>query len=118
GLGWDLWNMVETIGAFGLGVSVLLLAYNIVVSLRAGERAPADPWDGRTLEWSIPSPPPEYNFAEIPHVRTRDSWWWMKRDIADGSAEPPSTKPKAPIEMPLPSYFPATAALGLTIAAA
>ncbi|ACZ38068.1 cytochrome c oxidase subunit I [Sphaerobacter thermophilus] len=118
GMGWDLWNMVETVGAFGLGLSMLLLVYNVVTSLRSGERAKADPWDGRTLEWSIPSPPPEYNFAEIPHVRGRDDWWRRKQEIADGSAQPPATQPKAPIELPLPSYVPLLASLSLTIAAA
>ena len=47
--------------------------------------APADPWDGRSLEWSIPSPPPEYNFAEIPVVEARDDWWHRKyTEDADG----------------------------------
>ena len=43
-----------------------------------GEIAADDPWDGATLEWSIPSPPPVYNFARIPTVHSRDAWWAMK----------------------------------------
>ncbi|MDI3339526.1 MAG: cytochrome c oxidase subunit I [Sphaerobacter sp.] len=118
-MGWGFWNTVETVGAFGLGLSMLLLAYNIVHTLRAGERAPADPWDGRTLEWAIPSPPPVYNFAEIPEIRARDPWWQMKRDREAGRPAPtPVRQPAEPIELPLPSYFPVMVALGLTIAAA
>src|SRR5918911_780701 len=71
-------NQLSTIGAIGLGFSVLLFAINIFVSLRGGEPAPDDPWDGATLEWSIPSPPPVYNFARIPTVHSRDAWWAMK----------------------------------------
>lgn len=39
-----------------------------------------DPWDGRTLEWSIPSPPPVYNFAVVPTVQGRDEWWRLKHE--------------------------------------
>ena len=69
---------MSTIGAIGLGFSVLLFVINIFTSLRYGEIAADDPWDGATLEWSIPSPPPVYNFARIPTVHSRDAWWAMK----------------------------------------
>jgi cytochrome c oxidase subunit 1 len=49
--GWNGWNMVATIGAYMMGVSILIFAYNAIRSLRTGEPAPADPWDGATLEW-------------------------------------------------------------------
>ncbi len=71
-------NQMSTIGAIGLGFSVLLFVINLFVSLRYGEVASDDPWDGATLEWSIPSPPPVYNFARIPTVHSRDAWWAMK----------------------------------------
>ena len=77
-MGWDLWNIVATAGAFFLAASVLVFIYNAFRSLRQGELAGNDPWDGRTLEWSIPSPPPEYNFAEIPTVHSRDAFWEQK----------------------------------------
>src|SRR5205814_1581862 len=77
-LGVTTLNQVSTVGAIGLGFSVLLFVVNIFVSLRSGEVAPDDPWDGATLEWSIPSPPPVYNFARIPTVHSRDAWWAMK----------------------------------------
>ena len=52
---------------------------NIIYShAGAGDIAGNDPWDARSLEWSIPSPPPEYNFAEIPVVEARDDWWHRK----------------------------------------
>jgi cytochrome c oxidase subunit 1 len=78
GYGWDTMNMLETIGAFIIALSVLIFFVNIIYSTKRGKRAPADPWDARSLEWSIPSPPPEYNFAEIPIVQARDDWWHHK----------------------------------------
>src|SRR5215212_9289066 len=78
GMGWELWNMVATAGAFMMGLGVLLFVHNAVTSLRRGERASGDPWDARTLEWSIPSPPPVYNFATIPLVHGRDALWAVK----------------------------------------
>lgn len=77
-LGLDFWNMVSTIGVFILTAGILVYLYNLKISLRDGELAGADPWDGRTLEWSIPSPPPEYNFAHLPLVRGRDALWVEK----------------------------------------
>ncbi len=78
GYGWDTMNLIETVGAFVIMVSVLIFFVNIIYSTKRGPVAPADPWDGRSLEWSIPSPPPEYNFAEIPVVEARDDWWHRK----------------------------------------
>ena len=117
GMGWDLWNMVSTIGALILGAGMLLFMHNIVRSWRKGELADGDPWDGRTLEWSIPSPPPEYNFAEIPTVYDRDDWWAKKRGnvkhgvpVSGGSGEEEHS-----IHMPQPSYWPLVVALGICI---
>jgi cytochrome c oxidase subunit 1 len=87
GMGWDFWNMVATAGAFMIGISVLVFMYNAAISLRRGARAGADPWDGRTLEWMIPSPPPEYNFREIPTVHGRDELWLRKHPYPHGAAE-------------------------------
>ena len=53
--------------------------YNMWVSARRGVQAPADPWGGATLEWTIPSPPQEWNFTDEPTVAERDPVWGMKR---------------------------------------
>ena len=85
GMGWDTWNLVATIGAFIMAASILVFLHNAARSLRRGAPAGNDPWDGRTLEWSIPSPPPAYNFAVIPHVRGRDDWWLQKHPHLHGA---------------------------------
>ncbi len=72
GLGWDSWNLVATIGSYGLAFGILLFVINVVRALRAPRHAPADPWDGATLEWATASPPPAHNFDVIPDVRDRD----------------------------------------------
>ena len=141
GMGWDLWNMVSTVGAFIIGLSILAFIWNVVHNFRKGEKAGNDPWDGRTLEWSISSPPPEYNFATIPMVDSRDAYWEQKRrrvtavPVAGASnGEPQEDDPTTSglvhtaqkeadeghhgIHMPSPSYFPILVALGLGLAAA
>ena len=75
GLGWGGWNLLITLGAFLFAAGFLLMLVNVWWSLRRGERAGANPWDAGTLEWSIPSPPPPYNFATIPRVGSRHPLW-------------------------------------------
>jgi len=79
GTGWDLWNLIATLGAFVLAASVWLFVMNVFISWRRQEPAGNDPWDGATLEWTISSPPPVYNFAAIPTVTARDAFWVEKR---------------------------------------
>ncbi|MEJ0047868.1 MAG: hypothetical protein WDN04_18415 [Rhodospirillales bacterium] len=74
-MGWNILNLVSTVGAFVLAAGVLLLLVNVIQSLRSGRLAGANPWDGATLEWSVPSPPPSYNFAVIPTVVSRHPLW-------------------------------------------
>ncbi len=62
------WNMVSSIGAFMLGFAALIFFYNMVVSWRFGEPAPANPWRALTIEWQVSSPPSKFNFDEIPQV--------------------------------------------------
>jgi cytochrome c oxidase subunit I+III len=75
GLGWDAYNLVETVGAFLFALGVLLFAINVLWSRARGRAAGANPWDAPTLEWSVPSPPPPYNFAVIPTIGSRHPLW-------------------------------------------
>jgi cytochrome c oxidase subunit 1 len=75
GQGWDGFNMMSSIGAYILVVSSSIFLWNFLKSKRSGAIAPENPWDAPTLEWSIPSPPPEYNFAQIPMVTSRYPLW-------------------------------------------
>src|SRR6478735_2797597 len=88
GLGFETLNRIETIGSFILGFSFLIFLYNILKTWRGPRNAPADPWNGATLEWSIPSPPQEWNFAEIPVVHGRDALWEAKRAQGGKVPEP------------------------------
>ncbi|MEA2531164.1 MAG: cytochrome c oxidase subunit [Thermomicrobiales bacterium] len=76
--GFGDWSLFVSVGALLLGFSFLVFIYNLWYSLRRGERAGNNPWDAPTLEWSIPSPPPVYNFATIPVISHRDPLWWEK----------------------------------------
>ena len=76
--GWNTLNLVVSIGGVLQGIAVLIFAYNLVRSHFRGANAGDDPWDAWTLEWSIPSPPPEYNFAVEPVVRSRRPLWDLK----------------------------------------
>ena len=142
--GWNLWNFVATIGAFMIAASIAVFIVNAVRSFRSGEVAGDDPWDARTLEWSIPSPPPPHNFDEIPVVHSLDDYWHRKYvEGKDGRLVPvlaggangggagsegaASDEPEPGngsghgeghgIHMPSPSYFPILAAVGLPILA-
>ena len=78
GRGWEVWNFIVTIGAFFQAAAVLVFVVNLLRSLREGETAGNDPWDAWTLEWSTSSPPPDYNFAATPVVRSRRPLWDLK----------------------------------------
>ncbi len=74
-MGWNSLNLITSIGSFVFAIGVLLLLVNVARSLKAGARAGANPWDAPTLEWSVASPPPAYNFAVIPVVASRHPLW-------------------------------------------
>jgi cytochrome c oxidase subunit I len=75
GRGWEIWNLIETIGVFVQGIATVIFVANLVVSYFNGQIAGNDPWDAWTLEWSVSSPPPPYNFASIPRVASRRPLW-------------------------------------------
>jgi cytochrome c oxidase subunit 1 len=111
GLGFELWNRIETIGSLVLGASFLVFIYNIIRSWRT--KAPADPWDGATLEWSIPSPPQEFNFPALPTVYSRDPLWEQRRTHGEGPE--PKRMSGEGIHLPNPSFWPIVTALGLAV---
>ncbi len=113
GLGFETLNLLETIGAFILASSFAVFLYNIYRTWRGPRNAPADPWNGATLEWSIPSPPQEWNFAEVPVVHGRDPLWEAKRERGGPLPEPARVSGEG-IHLPNPSYWPLVTALGLT----
>ncbi|USG64929.1 cytochrome c oxidase subunit I [Brevibacillus ruminantium] len=106
-------NFISTIGVFGMTIGTILFLLNAYVTAKSGKRAPADPWDGRTLEWSIPSPPPEYNFAQTPLVRGLDALWVEK--MAGNKGMTPA-EPLGSIHMPSGSILPFLMSGGLFIA--
>jgi hypothetical protein len=74
-MGWDTLNLITSIGSFVLAIGVLLLIINVLRSLKRGAVAGDNPWDAPTLEWSVSSPPPPYNFAVIPTIASRHPLW-------------------------------------------
>jgi len=117
-LNWNLWNFVSSAGAYLTAIGGLLFAVNMFYSLKKGKKASGDPWDGRTLEWTIPSPPPEYNFGIEPEVKHLDDFWHRKYENGRRkSLAAPSSYDAAKIHMPNPSFWPILLAAGLTMAA-
>jgi cytochrome c oxidase subunit 1/cytochrome c oxidase subunit I+III len=85
-MGWTTLNMITTVGAFILAIGILMFFVNVLVSRRHGAIAGPNPWDAATLEWSVPSPPPPYNFAVIPSVASRHPLWEARLDEGDGQS--------------------------------
>ena len=127
GYGFDAYNMVSTIGSFLIAVSMLVMIWNWIRTMRQGEISGDDPWDAPTLEWSIPSPPPAYNFARIPVVASRRPFWDQKyggvgihEPVHGGATEDHGhgDEHAEHIHMPNPSYFPVIVAVGILLLAA
>ncbi len=132
GLGWDIWNAIETVGAFMLAFGILLTFVNWFRSARRGEAAPDNPWGGDTLEWATTSPPPHYNFEMVPTVRSLHPVWDQDElshgrqspergghPLADGHETFASSmldgRPQAVMEMPHESPWPVLLTLALTV---
>ncbi len=119
-MGWSTGNLVSSLGAYLLGLGILIYFLVLIWSRFKGARAGPDPWDARTLEWSIPSPPPEYNFAVTPTVHARDAWWYEKHhpeELArEHAAHAGDEAAHGGIHMPDQSWYPLFAAAGLLAA--
>ena len=132
GMGWDTLNLITTIGGFILAAGMLLFLVNVVRSLRRGLPAGPNPWDAATLEWSVPSPPPPYNFAVIPTVASRHPLWEdrLQEEHAKSSLErglllgrgrevvattPLDGEPDLILEMPEDTIAPFLLAVALTL---
>jgi cytochrome c oxidase subunit I+III len=132
GLGWDVWNLISTIGAFLLTLGIATVAYNWFRSVRRGPDAGNDPWGGETLEWATTSPPPHYNFETIPTIRSKEPAW-DQPELRDG-AQPPErggiplagghetlstalldATPQAIVHMPHESPWPVLLSVALTV---
>ena len=123
--GFNGWNLMATIGAFTIAVSLLVFFCNIFVSYRAHKKNPAavgpDPWDARSLEWMVPSPTPEHNFDQIPKVDEFDHFWHLKyghnddgRSVRIANTEDVVQSGTATnVHLPAPSYWPIVLAAGL-----
>ena len=127
-MGWELSNLAATTGGFLIAVSILVFLANVYISSRRKIIAGGDPWDARTLEWSISSPPPHYNFVDLPKVENIDDWWYKKYpELLEGSPKK-TNLPSAQVEdttgvdeskihLPDLSYYPFFIGVGLSIAA-
>lgn len=111
-MGWEPMNQFATVGAFILGFGLLSFFAQYLYTTRKGVRCGSDPWDARTLEWSLSSPPKAYNFARTPLVQARDCWWIHKKTNKKMGFEP---KEEHGIHMPDQSWFPLFTAVGILI---
>ncbi|MDQ6736947.1 MAG: cytochrome c oxidase subunit I [Gemmatimonadota bacterium] len=131
GMGLDTVNLLATIGAYVFALGVFVFIVNIIHSRRHGVKSGPNPWSASTLEWSIPSPPPVYNFEVIPVVSSPDPLWdQLDEDIHGGADDPSRTltegretlattmmdaRPEAILHMAEDSIWPLLLALSLSI---
>jgi cytochrome c oxidase subunit I+III len=124
GLGWDWLNLLSTVGAFVLGVGVLITLVAWYRSGKTGDVVGDDPWGGETLEWATTSPPPHHNFDVIPTVRSLTPVWDQPDLRTEGHALAQGhvtlstslldARPQALVHMPHGSPWPFFLTLALT----
>ena len=132
GIGWTANNMIVSIGSYLFAIGVLLFVFNFIKSLIDGRRAGANPWDASSLEWATTSPPPPFNFAVIPTVRSRDPLWeerlgmGARSDVHEGpvisdvekvtvGTTPLDGQPQAIVRFPEDSLYPFLLGLALLV---
>jgi cytochrome c oxidase subunit 1 len=124
--GWGGLNTLATVGAFVMGVAVLLFVANVLRSLRSGAIAGDNPWDAAGLEWATSSPPPMYNFDALPVIEGRSPLWERTPDaplvvgLRSDRREVLVTRvldaqPDHLTEFPQPSVWPFVTALSITV---
>ncbi|MFO7893808.1 MAG: cytochrome c oxidase subunit I [Longimicrobiales bacterium] len=101
-------NLFMSLSALLMAFGTLAFAWNLVRSWRKGEKAGPNPWKAATLEWATTSPPPEFNFATLPEVRSRNPLW----DHPEDFDEAVYTEPEGGVHMPDPSFWPLITAAG------
>ncbi len=123
GQGLELFNLLSTAGTLLLMIGTAFGLWNVWKSWRKGEVASSNPWGAATLEWTIPSPPPEYNFAELPQVKSRYPLWNMRggdKLVHETTTEEEQgrhipTARELGIVMPNPSIWPLLCAAGIIV---
>ena len=128
GFGFSFWNLVVSIGAFIIALSVAAFLVNVILSTVRYKRglipkAGPDPWDARSLEWMTASPVPEHNYDEEIEVHGLDEFWHRKygydkdhKVVRIATAEEVAHKGDAKnVHLPSPSYWPLVVALGLPV---
>jgi heme/copper-type cytochrome/quinol oxidase subunit 1 len=115
--GWDSINMFMTIGSLVIVASFLAFMVNVIRSLQSGERAGDNPWGAATIEWSISSPPPHYNFLEIPTVTSRYPLWEEGHSKGAAQIHGHDDDDGHAVHMPDPSYWPLVLSAGIAMLA-
>ena len=118
GQGWDTFNLMSSIGSYMLVVSTLIFVYNFFKSRKSGEISGSNPWEAGTLEWTIPSPPPEYNFAVLPNVTSRYPLWEgdeTDMESARLNSQEGKTAEELGIVLPYPTIKPMIVAGGMIV---
>jgi cytochrome c oxidase subunit I len=120
GQGIEVFNMLSSIGTLVLMLGTLFGLINLWKSWRSGERASSNPWGAPTIEWAIPSPPPEHNFDQLPNITSRYPLWDLKGTViakpttlADEAGFVQKTAKQLGIPMPNPSILPLLTAAGV-----